>query len=362
LPSATNNGGTIEASPKSAHSTNSGGERWSRETIDMGWMHSFDADLGIKAKSINQNMWKLTDANFDFKLNEGVLTLNDVSAGLFGGRASMNGVIKSGAGAKDPISISVKLNANNVDAQGLMSAVTGKTSYTLTGTLSTVDVSVNATGSSPSALVQTLGGEGRINGKDIIVKGIDAAQLASAAKGSYKPLERAGSLFQSFQDGQTEFTDFNSEFLIQNGIVNFSKVYFDGPKATLNSTGNVNLPKWTVDFKNSMTVKDTDIPPFDFTIRGSLDNPLNSGGDIINNYFQKKIEKKATKFIEDKLGGKLNKLLGVPETNPEVNPEVPTVEPIDAGTAPQPQPQAQPNIKEEAAKEAVKALEGLFGR
>lgn len=359
LPSATNNGGTVTASPKAVAYQASGGERWSRDPIELGWMRTFDADLDIKAKSITQNMWKLTDANFDFKLNDGVLTLNDVSAGLFDGRASINGVIKSGADAQSPISISAKLNANNVDAQKLMSAATGKVSYTLTGNLSNLDVNVSSTGASPAALVQALSGEGSINGKNIIVKGIDAAQLADAAKGSYKPLERAGSLFQSFQNGQTEFTDFNSEFLIQNGVVNFSQINFDGPKATLSSTGNVNLPKWTVDLKNSMTVKDTDIPPFDFSIRGSLDNPINSGGDIVNNYLQKKLEKKATKFIEDKLGGKLNKLLGVPETQ-----EAPVIAPVEgSGTPPsEPPPPQQPNIKEEAAKEAIKALEGIFAR
>lgn len=348
LPSATNSGasnaGTVQATPSSGK-----GDRWSRDTIDTAWMKSFDADLKIKAKSITQNMWKLTDANFAFKLNNGVLNIDDVSAGLFGGNASINGTIKSGAGNKDPLTLNMNMKANNVDAAGLISAATGKISHTLTGTISGVDVSINATGASPAALVQTLGGKGTANGKNIIVQGVDAAQLAATAKGSYKPLERAGSLFQTFQSGSTEFSDFNSEFAIQNGIVNFSKIYFDGPKATLNSTGNVNLPAWTVDLKNTMTVKDTDIPPFDFSIRGPLDNPINSGGDIINNYLQNKLQKKAAKLIEDKLG----KLLGVPSNAP-----APAEPATDGSVAPAPQPTA----KEQAAQEAVKALQGLFGK
>lgn len=356
LPSATKSGGGTGGSSGGAKSS---GDTWSRETIDTAWMHSFDADLKIKAKSITQNMWTLTDANLAFRLKDGVLTLDDVSAGLFGGRAAINGVIKSGAAAKDPLSLSAKLTANNVDAQRLASAAMGKMSHLLTGTLSSVDVSVNATGASPAALVQTLGGKGAMSGKNIIVQGIDAAQLADAAKGSYKPMDRAGSLFKSFQNGSTEFTDFNADFGIQNGVVTFSKIAFDGPKAALNSTGNVNLPAWTVDLKNTMTVKNTDIPAFDFTIRGPLDNPINSGDDIINTYLQKKLEAKATKLIEDKLNGKLgdklNKFLGTG---------------TGSGTAPAPasstpdsttgQPAANPN--KAAAKEAVKALQGLLGQ
>lgn len=381
LPSATSGnagGGTATAAAPS-----SGGARWSRDAIDTAWMRSFDADLKIKAKSITQNMWKLSDANFAFVLKDGTLTIDDVSAGLFGGKAAVSGVVKSGAAAGDPLTINAKMNASNVDAQGLMSAATGKISHTLTGTISDMNVTINATGASPSALVQTLAGSGAMNGKNIIVQGVDAAQLAAAAKGSYKPLERAGSLFQSFQGGSTEFTDFNSEFAIQNGIVNFSKIYFDGPKATLNSTGNVNLPLWTVDLKNTMTVKDTDIPPFDFTVRGPLDNPMNSGGDVINNYLQNKLEKKATKLIEDKLkgklGDKLNQFLGTgtgsgasatPTDSTTATPSTADAPVAPAATdatvaptevTPQPaQQQVDPN--KAAAQQAVKALQGLLGQ
>lgn len=370
FPSATNNGGTVAATSKGAASASSG-DRWSRDPIDSAWMKSFDADIAIKAKSITQNLWKLSDANLAFKLNDGTLTLDDISAGLFGGHASINGTVKSGAGAKDPISINAKINAENVDAKDLMSAATGKVSYTLTGTISKVDVALNATGASVANLVQTLGGNGTMDGKNIIVKGVDAAQLATAAKGSYKPLERAGSLFQSFQGGQTEFTDFNSEFAIQSGIVNFSKIYFDGPKATLNTTGNVNLPKWTVDLKNTMTVKDTDIPPFDFTIRGPLDNPANSGGDIINNYLQNKLEKKATKLLEEKLGGKLGALLGggstttttdTPAADATLTDTTTTSDPAATPTADEGATAPAETDKQKAAKEAVKALQGLFGK
>lgn len=378
LPSATKSGGGTGgssggASGGSSGSAKSSGDTWSRETIDTAWMHSFDADLKIKAKSITQNMWTLTDANLAFQLKDGVLTLDDVSAGLFGGRAAINGVIKSGTAAKDPLSLSAKLTANNVDAQRLASAAMGKMSHLLTGTLSSVDVSVNATGASPAALVQTLGGKGAMSGKNIIVQGIDAAQLADAAKGSYKPMDRAGSLFKSFQNGSTEFTDFNADFGIQNGVVMFSKIAFDGPKAALNSTGNVNLPAWTVDLKNTMTVKNTDIPAFDFTIRGPLDNPINSGDDIINTYLQKKLEAKATKLIEDKLNGKLgdklNKFLGTGTGSGTGTGAAPapasSADPSAAPAASTPdstaeQPAADPN--KAAAKEAVKALQGLLGR
>jgi len=334
--------------------------RWSREAIDVAWMRSFDADLKISADSISQNLWQFTDANLEFVLKDGTLTIGDMSAGLFGGQASLNGEIKSGAGDRDPLTIKGKMTATNVDAQKLQSAVMGAPNDTVLGTITNVDVSVNATGLSPAALVQTLGGNGTLSGQNLVVKGIDAAQLAMAAKGSYKPLDRAGTLFGSFGQGQTEFTTFESAFAIQNGVVNFSKIDFDGPKATLQSTGNVNLPQWTVDLKNTMTVKNTDIPPFEFTVKGPLDNPAKAGGDVIENYLRGKLEKKATKLIEKQLG----KLLGAPAAEEPATAPAPA--PADGQVAPveptQQQPQEQVKPEDQLKKDALKALGGLLGQ
>ncbi len=357
LPSTSNTGGTVSAQTPNSASAQAGG-RWSKENIDMTWLNNFNADLAITAKSINQNLWRLTNAKLDFNLQDGVLTLNDVSADLFGERASINGKIIAGGTSASPVSITTNLKANSVDAQGLLSAATGKPNYTLSGQLSAVDLSVNTTGQSMFLLVNNLGGQGKVSGNNIIVKGVDAAKLAETAKGSFKPLERAGSLFQSFQSGQTEFDTFESDFVIDKGVVQFSKIDFDGPKASLNSKGSVNLPQWTINLNNTMTVKGTDIPPFDFSIRGPLDKPINSGGDIINNYLQKKLEKKAAKFIEDKLGDKLNKFLGVPEGTGGQQPAPSNPDNSQQNTPTQP----QSNLQDEAAKEAVKALQGLFGQ
>lgn len=336
-----------------ASSSGGAGGHWSREQIDMSFLKAFDADVKISARSITQNLWILGNANLDAKLKNGTLNIADLSANLFGGKAALNGTIRAGAGDSDPLSVDAKLSASNVNARSAMSAAMGASSDTISGTLTNMDVALNATGTSQATLVQTLSGNGALTGTDLIVKGVDAAQLAQAAKGSYKPLERAGSLFESFGNGQTEFSEFNSDFVIQSGIVNFTKIYFDGPKATLTSTGNVNLPQWSVDLKNSMTVKDTDLPPFDFTVRGPLDNPTKAGGSLINNYLQNKLQKNVNKFLENKLG----KFLGAPaETTAPAAEAVDGVEAVPATETP------AVNNKEKAAQEAVKALQGLFGK
>ncbi|MFA7276114.1 MAG: AsmA family protein [Pseudobdellovibrionaceae bacterium] len=338
-------------------STNSGAV-WSREAIDTSWMHGFDADINVTAKSITHNLLKFSNVKLVAKLEDGTLSVEDMSAGMFGGTASLNAIIKSGQAERDPLNVTAKLSAANVDAKSMVSGLMGRVNDTVSGTLTSFDTQISATGISPAALVQTLGGEGKAQGQNIIVKGIDAAQLAQAAKGSYKPMERAGAMFGSFGDGQTQFDIADAEYTIQNGIVQFSKLFFDGPKATLNSTGSLNLPQWTIDLKNTMTVKNTDIPPFDFSVRGPLDNPQKAGGDVIENYLQNKFEKKVNKLLEDKLG----KFLGAQSEAAPVDETA--AEGVDSATdtSADESQNSEADAKAEAAKQAVKALQGLFGK
>ena len=351
-------------------------------------MRSFNADLAIQAQSLTQGGWRFDTPKFSFVLNDGTLTIRDMSANMFGGSAKLNGVMKAGASSTDALNISGNLAANNISAEKLHSAVAGTNKDIFKGMIDNFDLKINAVGLSPAALVQSLSGNGSISGNNIVIKGVDAGKLAEAARGSYKPLERAGGLFTSFQEGSTKFDTMNVVFAISSGVVNFSEIKFDGSASSIISKGNLNLPRWTIDLTNTMTVKGTDIPPFDFKISGPLDRPLQTGGSIIENYLRDRAMKKVEKFIgkelEDRLGSELGGALGgvlgikkkqeepaAPTPNPtNTQDTVPVSTPVTEEPAPAPAP-ATPedaigniikdpnNIKTE---DAVKALEGLFGQ
>lgn len=336
--------------------------RWSQEKLNLDWMKGFDANLTVKARSLTQNLWKLLNANLAFHLNSGVLEVDDLSAQMFGGQVAMNGKVESAA---SPLSLNWSVKAQNLDAEQLQSALTSKPSDTLSGMISGFNVEASARGDSVSDLVQSLGGKGNLTGENIIVKGVDAAQLAMTAKGSFKPVDRAGSLFGSFKNGQTEFSRMDAVFPVERGIVTFTTLNLDGPKATIESTGTVNLPAWTIDLKNTMTVKGTDIAPFDFTIKGPLDNPVQAGGGMIENYLRGRIEKKVNKLVEKELGRLLgHKLAPVGSAPVEPSPETPLTPTAPEGTgapsAPETAPAPKPTRQEKAEK-AVKLLEGFLG-
>lgn len=367
--------GSGGASGGGSQSAASGESRWSREAIDTSWMNKFNADLTVTANSIAQGLFRLTNSKLAFKLTDGNLAISNLEAGGFGGKININGGMKA-ATSRAPLEMNWSAKATNINAQQLLSALQNKQSDTLSGIINNFSVDIASAGASPAALVYALSGKGSADGKNLIVKGVDAAKLAEAARGSYKPLERAGSLFASFKDGQTSFTDFNAAFTITNGVVNFSGINFDGPQATLKSTGNVNLPRWTIDLKNNMTVKNSDLPPFDFSITGPLDQPLQTGGSVIEGLLRDRIREKITEKYGDKINEKLNEiglpgLLGAPKKTETVQPEAPAAEtpaavpaPADEATAPAAAPVKKTKEQErtEQIEQGVKALQGLFGQ
>ncbi|PZP54143.1 MAG: hypothetical protein DI586_10285 [Micavibrio aeruginosavorus] len=360
--SAAPKAGTTSTSskPSSAPAANASETRWSREAIDTSWMSKFNADLAVKAASITQGLWKLNNASLSFKLNDGSLNISNMSAQLFSGDATISGNMKGGT-AKDPLSMNWSAKANNINAQQLLSAIQNKQSDTLSGMIKSFNLDIASSGISPAALVYALSGKGSANGDNIVIKGVDAAKLAETAKGSFKPLERAGSLLNSFKDGQTAFGTFNADFTIASGVVNFSQIKFDGQQALLTSTGNVNLPRWTIDLKNNMTVKNSEVPPFDFVISGPLDNPAQTGGSIIEGFLREKANEKIQKLITDKIGDKLGIPLGSAKAT-TVAPEA-TTAPAAAGTeATAPVEKTKEQKKAEQIEQGVKALQGLFGK
>ena len=364
--------GSASGSDGNGTSSNGGDSRWSREAIDTSWMEKFNADLTVNANSIQQGLFRLTNAKLAFKLADGGLNISNLEAGGFGGKININGGMKA-ATSRSPLEMNWSAKANSINAQQLLSALQNKQSDTLSGIINNFSVDISSAGASPAALVYALSGKGSADGKNLIIKGVDAAKLAEAARGSYKPLERAGSLFASFKDGQTSFTDFNAAFTITNGVVNFSAINFDGPQATLKSNGNVNLPRWTIDLKNNMTVKNSDLPPFDFAITGPLDNPAQTGGSVIEGILRDKIKDKITEKYGDKINEKLNEiglpgLLGAPKKTETAPVVAPSTETPPAANEPAPAPETEPvkktkeQEKAEQIEQGVKALQGLFGQ
>ncbi len=370
--------GSAAASSSSAAA--SSGEKWSRTTIETGWMHSVNLDLSLAAQAITYGGWNFTKPNTKITLKDGNLNVDGLKSGLFGGDATLNAKVQDPADAKLPLAIAIDTKMNNVALDQLAFALSGSQRIKASGDVS-FDLNTQTSGLSSYALVSGLQGKANLNGSNVVMKGFDLAQIGLAFVDTGKPLDRLQNVVGgAVNGGETRFDTIKGAYDIAQGVAIISSMQMDGPAANIVSKGNVNLPQWTIDTVHTITFKNAkEAGAFDVNIKGPLSNPGNTFGkglfnDVLTRRLQNTIQEKLGDKIQDKLGGDLtNKLQGLgilpqqqqqqtapsqPATTPEAAP-APTG---DTGAAAQPEATTAPApTREQQAEEAIKGvLDGLL--
>ncbi len=247
---------------------------------------------------------------------------------------------------------------SNVGIEPLVYAMTSSNKLKASGNVS-MAMAINAAGQSANALVNALAGKASVEGRDVVMEGFDLARLARALSADIKPGDSVQNLLSGVQGGTTQIDTIDGVYDIQRGIVNITSMAMDGPAANIASRGNVSVPQWTIDTVHTITLKDAtdDVPPFDVAIKGPLDNPGNTfGKGILNDFVQRKIQRKlakeAEKFLGDKadspLGGVINQILGGEQ--PQGTPESQSPAAGDDGAVQQ-QPAQQPQQQQAPAQQ-----------
>ncbi len=339
-------------------------ERWSKQTIDTSALHSLNADVNISAASLTYGPWPLQSPSMRVKLNEGTLDISGLQAGLFDGKIGMDATVKSASTSSQPINVTGKANLNNVAVSKLIVALSGTQLIKASGKVST-DAEINATGSSAHALVNNLGGKGTVSGNAIVLNGVDVTRFAKALSSETKPGDTVLGVWKgTTKGGSTSFDTLDGNFDIANGIVNIRKMDLDGPKSAITTKGIVSLPQWTLDTKHTITVKPVDaetpadVPPFEMSFKGSLDNPAQTFGQgVLQDYLNRKINRKVEGLIKDKLGEKL----GIPMANDNKQNDVAPSGGDGAAEQPAKQQENPKDLKDIEPEDVVKdVLKGLL--
>ncbi len=331
--------------------------KWSSEPINAAWMNAFNADISIKAKSITYETWALSAPSLGFVLQDGALQIKDMKSGIYGGQMAMNATMKSNAG-KAPLNVDADAKFDNVQIENLVASLARGTRLIKGTGQASLDINVKTTGASQQALVSALNGGGTVSGKNIVMEGFDLTRFGRAMAADNKPKDTLLGLYKtSIKGGSTAFDTLNGNYGITNGIVNISKLDLDGPTAAVATKGNLNLPAWTIATDHTITLKGdvaAEVPPFTLKVAGSLDNPGQTFGQgLINDYFNRKIERKLQGLISDKvgddaLGGAIGSLLGIKKPAP-VQPAPAAQAPAQPAVQPAAQPAAEPAAGDEVA-------------
>lgn len=282
-------------------------DRWSKTPFSGQGLHAFDADLVLSAAHIDYGPWPLVSPEIKTSLKDGVLTIENLKAGLFEGNISLTGSIKSSNEPRQPVHIQSVASLENVSLSKLVIALAGSELIKASGIVST-NIDMTTSGISPAALILDLAGKGTVNGSNIILEGFDVARFARALSDESKPGDSLLGLWKgATKGGTTNFETLDGNFVINEGIVTIEKMDLDGQKAQIATTGNINLPNWTLSTKHKITLKPTedvpsDVPPFEMAFSGSLDNPAQTFGQgLLNDYLNRKISRKFENILKDQL-------------------------------------------------------------
>lgn len=345
--------------------------KWSRATLETGWMHSVNLDLGLSANSITYGGWNFTKPTTKINLKDGNLLVDNLQSGLFGGTASLTAKVNDPADPKQPLSMGVQSRMENVELEPLATALSGTRKIRSSGDVS-LDFSVQTTGLSPHALVSGLQGKANLGGENVVFKGFDLAQIGLAFVDTGKPLDRLGGIVGgATQNGETRFDTVKGVYDIMQGIVTISSMAMDGPAANIVSKGNVNLPLWTIDTIHTITFKQAkEAGAFDVAIKGSLSSPANTfGKGLFNDVLTRRLQQKAVEKLPDvlgkDLGGKLQDLGILPQKQQPAPVPVPapeTTAPADPAVqpAPAPEPAAPQTPEDQLKEEGAKAIQGVL--
>lgn len=347
-----------QAAGTAAPSSEAGGGKWSRATIETGWMHTIDLDLALSAQSITYGGWNFTKPSTKVTLKDGNLLVDSLESGLFGGTANLSAKVQDPVDAKQPISLNIQSKMSKVGLEQLVFALSGSNRLRASGDVS-LDMNVMSTGLSSHALVSGLQGKAGLDGQNVVLKGFDLAQLGLALVDTGKPMDRLNSIVAgSTSGGETRFDTIKGSYDIMQGIVTITSMAMDGASANIISKGNVNLPQWTIDTVHTMTLKQAkEAGAFDIAIKGSLSNPGNTfGKGLFNDLLTRRLQQKALEKLPDVLGDDLSgKLQGLGILPQKQAPS--PVAPADPNApAAAPAPAAEPSAQEKAIQGVLDGL------
>jgi AsmA protein len=244
----------------------SGARDWNRQLFDLNALSTTDLDMRLSAAKVTVGSSVLGRTALGANLRGGTLALSIGEAQMYGGivRGSFN-IAHSDAVAD----VKAQFQLNDVDLQACASDLFGINKLTGRGNL---NMMLEASGSSPFGLAQSLDGTATLTGHDGAISGFNVEQLLKRLE--RRPLSGAG----NFRSGSTPFSTLNMTMKFNDGIATAQDIRIDGPAAKLTLTGTASVPTREYDFKGIASLNPAangtggfELP---FVIQGPWDDPL----------------------------------------------------------------------------------------
>lgn len=223
---------------------------WSETPMDFSSLRNIDADLDISTDAIFLNDLEAGDSRLLLTIENGRMTAEIPELSMYGGQGSGQLVVNA---RRATPSFSGNFDMGAVQAQPFSADLFKHDN--LLG-LGSFNFNFTANGVSQAAIMASMDGGGGFDLADGALKGINIAGIARAAaqlqQGGLNPAALASAVTQARGPSQqTDFTEFLSNFTMDNGVVTAPTISMNGPFMAMNGNGSINLPAQTLDLRLS---------------------------------------------------------------------------------------------------------------
>lgn len=238
------------------------------DALSLGWMRGFDGRFGLTATALVAEGTRIERPALRSTLADGVLTLEQLDGELLGGQVGATGRLA----ATPEGAAQGELNVTLVKAK-LAEAFGGGPLDLAGGTLD-LDVELNASGASRSALLRGLTGKGALHARDGVMRGVDMGVLRDRLTRVGRPQDALPAVLGALQGGETRFARMDGTFTVERGIARTQDTRLIAEPGEATVTGQVDLPARTVDLRLRVAARaDEPLPPVSLRVSGPLDRP-----------------------------------------------------------------------------------------
>jgi len=233
-------------SSESETATDASDKGWPTDPIELSLPIADNSSYQLSLDTLIVKQQTISDIKLSAKTQNGVLTVDQLDANVFGG--SLNATAEIRANNKVPTLVFNPI-FKEIAAEQLMALAMDdpilSAKVDLAGTLSTKGTSVKS-------FIENLNGKMTLTADEGVIKGIDMAQELC------QKIENITSLgFNPDQvDKTTPIANLNSDFIIKNGVVTNPELLASVDAANLDANGTINLPKQSLDYTLGLTIKE----------------------------------------------------------------------------------------------------------
>jgi len=239
--------------------------RWSRETFDLAPLALLDADLSLAGDGLAWGKFRIERPVAVVALVDGVLRLDRLSGGVFGGTIEATGQIAAAGGqAKSGVTVRhAALEQALQDAAGI-GVLAGRAD---------IDLALATAGRSAAELVARLQGSGRLTSREGTISGVDLPAVSARLNENNRAIDLPG-LFRGLTGGTTRYQTLEGDFRIADGLVQSDDLRLDADSGAARADLTIDLPKWLLRSRLELRLTGHPAaPPFAITLDGPLDAP-----------------------------------------------------------------------------------------